>query len=70
MLVAVILTSLALGAAWVYAVPPIQAAVNGALPASVTSNKIANIAMTGLMILASVWIVSLVAKGFVRKAGA
>lgn len=70
MVLAVVITAFALGAAWVYAVPPLQSAINGVLPASITGNKWANIAMTGLMILASVWIVSLVAKGFIRKAGA
>jgi len=68
MLFAIVLASAALGAVWVYVVPMIQNALTGVLPANITSNKYAQVVTAGLMILVSVWIVSVVAKGFVKKA--
>lgn len=70
MLIAIAVAAFALGGVWVYVVPQIQTALNGVLPANVTGNKYAQVATAGLMILASVWIVSLIAKGFIKKAGA
>lgn len=63
MLIAVIISAFALGAVWVYIIPMIQQYIPGAL----TSNKWASIAVTGLFILLSVWLVSVVIKMFKIK---
>ena len=68
MLFAIVLASAALGAVWVYVVPMIQNALTGVIPASFTGNKIFQVVSAGVMILVAVWITSLIAKGFVRKA--
>lgn len=60
MLIAVVISAFALGAVWVYLIPMIQQYVPGAL----TSNKWTSIAVTGVFILLSVWIVSVVVKMF------
>jgi hypothetical protein len=62
MILAVILTVLALGAVWVYAVPLAQNAV----PASWQTNRFAQIAITGAFLLLTVAIVGFVLKRVAR----
>lgn len=58
MFLAVIITAFALGAFWVYVTPFLQAQI----PASLTSNKIMQIAVTGALLLIAVFVVSRVVK--------
>lgn len=58
MLLAILITVFALGTVWVYVIPMLQ----GFVPASVTSNKLAMVAATGLFLLITVWIVSVIVK--------
>jgi hypothetical protein len=60
----IIITVFALGAFWVYITPFIQAQI----PASVTTNKWMQIAVTGALILLAVFIVSRVVKTVDGKA--
>lgn len=58
MIFAIVITALALGGVWVYLIPLLQ----NQIPASLSSNKIAQIAIMGGMILVAVWVVSFVVK--------
>lgn len=58
MIFAIVITALALGGVWVYLIPLLQ----NQIPASFSSNKIAQILIMGGLILVAVWVVGFVVK--------
>jgi hypothetical protein len=58
MIGAILVTVALLAAFWIYVIPLLQ----GAIPASITQNKWMQFAVTGLLLLVTVWVVGMVVK--------
>ena len=68
MILAILITVFALGAAWVYLIPTLQSGATGFLPSGFASNKWVQIVLVGAFLLITVWIVGFVVKAVGVKA--